>query len=186
MAIQACSTCAGSSRPLRVRFGRSLKPVEGSSSWASSTAVRRSMQANRSRDTRPELALRSRLHALGLRYRVCVRPVAELRRTADVVFGPSRVAVEVRGCFWHCCPLHYRLPETNSAYWEAKISRNVERDRRMDTALADRGWLVIVVWEHEDLALAANQVFAAVTERRPRRSPRMAGKASGRATPPTK
>ena len=69
-------------------------------SWASSPATRKSMQANRSRDTMPELALRKALHAMGLRYRVCARPIPELRRSVDVVFRPVRVAVEMRGCFW--------------------------------------------------------------------------------------
>ena len=60
-------------------------------SWASSAGVRRSMQGNRGRDTRPELALRKLLHARGLRYRVDVRPLKSLRRKADVVFTRQRV-----------------------------------------------------------------------------------------------
>jgi DNA mismatch endonuclease (patch repair protein) len=128
------------------------------------------MQSNRSRDTRPEMALRSKLHALGFRYRVCARPVPELPRTVDIVFRPARVAVEVRGCFWHGCSEHYRLPATNSEYWEAKISRNVHRDRKMDSALSERGWLVIVVWEHEDVGQAAVRVASAVNERHPRKA----------------
>lgn len=123
------------------------------------------MQSNRSRDTTPEMAIRRQLHALGLRYRVCVRPVPELRRNVDIVFTRARVAVEVRGCFWHGCPQHYRLPGTNADYWESKIGRNVERDLRMDSALVERGWLVIVVWEHDDVAEAVSKIAAAVKER---------------------
>lgn len=62
------------------------------------------MSRQASRDTAPEVSLRRNLHALGLRYRVHVRPVPELRRTADIVFTRARVAVYVDGCFWHSCP----------------------------------------------------------------------------------
>jgi DNA mismatch endonuclease (patch repair protein) len=73
-------------------------------SWASSDGVRASMRANRGRDTNPEVALRSAVHALGLRYRVAWRPIKGLRRTADLVFPTERVAVFLDGCFWHGCP----------------------------------------------------------------------------------
>jgi len=148
----------------------SLTAVEPNS-WATTPATRRSMQANRSRDTKPEIRLRRILHASGLRYRVCARPVPGLRRTADIVFGPSKVAVEVRGCFWHGCPDHYRQPAANRPYWQAKVARNVERDRATQEALERAGWLVIVVWEHEDVNDAARRVAQAVARRRPGREP---------------
>lgn len=64
-----------------------------SESWATSPAVRRVMQGNKSRDTKPEIAVRSAVHALGMRYRVSARPLPDLRRTADLVFRNARVAV---------------------------------------------------------------------------------------------
>lgn len=134
--------------------------------WSSSDAVRRSMQGNKSRDTKPELALRRALHALGLRYRVCARPVPGLRRTADIVFRPARVAVELRGCFWHGCPEHYRAPASNKGYWSEKIERNVARDEETARALADSGWTLIVVWEHDEPVEAAAEVARVVRERR--------------------
>ena len=79
-------------------------------------ATRKAMQGNRSRDTKPELALRSVLHRRGLRYRVCSRPLPGLRLTADVVFAKARVAVFVDGCYWHGCPEHYREPRINNGY----------------------------------------------------------------------
>ncbi|MDG9674969.1 very short patch repair endonuclease [Micromonospora sp. DH14] len=136
------------------------------SSWASTPAVRRSMQSNRSRDTKPELLLRRALHARGFRYRVCTKPLPDLRMKADIVFRPSRVAVEVRGCFWHGCPEHHRKPSANSAYWAAKVTRNVARDERNSRALAEAGWLLIVVWEHDDVAEAVGIVANAVRRRR--------------------
>jgi DNA mismatch endonuclease (patch repair protein) len=137
-------------------------------SWASSAATRRSMQSNRSRDTGPELAVRRLLHAAGLRYRVCARPIPEVRRTTDLVFRPSKVAVEVRGCFWHGCDLHYKPPVTNNTYWAAKVARNMARDSDTAQRLIEAGWLLVVVWEHDDAHVAAERVAAAVRQRRPR------------------
>ncbi|WP_375475859.1 very short patch repair endonuclease [uncultured Jatrophihabitans sp.] len=124
------------------------------------------MQANRSRDTGPELALRRLLHARGLRYRVCVRPLPGRRHQADIVFRRARVAVEVRGCFWHGCPQHYRAPASNSTYWQAKAERNMARDCAAEQALTAAGWQLIVVWEHEDAADAAERVATVVRDRR--------------------
>lgn len=137
--------------------------VEGS--WAQNTGRRRNMQANRSSDTGPELALRSRLHARGLRYRVNNRPLPRVRYTADVVFSRARVAVFVDGCYWHMCPEHYREPSTNPEYWRPKLEGNVARDRKVDALLAAAGWIVIRVWEHEDPDRVANIVETQVRER---------------------
>jgi DNA mismatch endonuclease (patch repair protein) len=125
------------------------------------------MQSNRSRDTKPEIALRKALHSLGLRYRVCAQPIQGVPSTADVVFRPARVAVEVRGCFWHGCPEHYRAPSTNADYWTAKVERNRRRDEETAARLRDAGWVLEVVWEHEDPAEAGRRVAALVRERRP-------------------
>jgi DNA mismatch endonuclease (patch repair protein) len=135
---------------------------------ASSAAVRRVMQGNRGRDTRPELALRRELHRRGLRYRIQLSPVIGLRFRPDIVFTRVRVAVEVMGCLWHRCPAcQIRSPRTNSAYWTAKLDRNVARDARNAAALNDAGWILLVVWEHEDVASAADRVESAIRERRP-------------------
>src|SRR6266705_1562590 len=115
------------------------------------------MQSNRSRDTKPELALRQALHALGLRYRVCARPIPDVPRTVDIVFRPARVAVELRGCFWHGCPEHYRRPAAHDAYWSKKVARNIARDQVTAQRLEAAGWVLIVVWEHDDAARAAER-----------------------------
>jgi DNA mismatch endonuclease (patch repair protein) len=124
------------------------------------------MQANRSSDTGPEVALRSALHARGLRFRKHHRPVAGLRCRADIVFPSERVAVFVQGCFWHGCQAHGVSPRTNAAYWNAKIARNRERDDQNSAALAAAGWRVLQIWEHEPLDDAAAQVVHAVEEAR--------------------
>jgi len=128
------------------------------------------MQANRSRDTKPELALRRAVHSLGLRYRVAVRPIPTLRRTADLVFTRQKVAVFLDGCFWHGCPEHHTRAAAHSEYWAAKVQRNRDRDLDTTDRLMSAGWLVIRVWEHDDPAEAARTVQAAVLSRRPRLS----------------
>ncbi|WP_281374178.1 very short patch repair endonuclease [Micromonospora jinlongensis] len=127
-------------------------------SWASSDATRASMKANKSRDTKPELKLRSAVHGLGLRFRVNYRPLPSLRRTADLVFTRARVAVFLDGCYWHGCPEHFTLSRTNSFFWASKIAANKARDENTTTALRSAGWRVIRVWEHEDPFIAAEQI----------------------------
>ncbi|MER5855705.1 very short patch repair endonuclease [Streptomyces sp900105245] len=135
-------------------------------SWASSAANRRSMLGNRNRDTAPELLLRSLVHAAGLRYRVAAKPLPKMRRTADMVFRPVKVAVFIDGCFWHGCPEHFVMPKTNRPYWEDKIGRNVQRDRDTDDRLSEAGWMVLRFWEHLDPEACARTVVDAVTTRR--------------------
>ncbi|MFF3556460.1 very short patch repair endonuclease [Streptomyces tsukubensis] len=135
-------------------------------SWASSAARRRNMQAIRSRDTKPETLLRRLVHAQGLRYRVSTRPLPDLRRTADLVFRPAKVAVFMDGCYWHGCPEHYVSPRTNPGYWSGKVAGNITRDRDTDRRLAEAGWLVLRFWEHESPEECAAMVRDVVLERR--------------------
>lgn len=67
----------------------------------------------------------------------------------DFVFPKLRIALFVDGCFWHRCPKCYHKPATNADFWEAKIGRNVERDKEVNLELKKRGWKVVRVWEHE-------------------------------------
>ncbi|GAA1410604.1 very short patch repair endonuclease [Catellatospora coxensis] len=138
---------------------------EKDAGWASSEAVRRCMQANKGRDTRPELMLRSAVHALGLRYRVSMRPLPGVRRTADLVFPRAKVAVFLDGCFWHGCPEHHTKAKTNAAFWAEKVQRTRQRDQETDLRLIESGWLPLRVWEHEQTAQAAQRVVTVVRER---------------------
>ncbi|MFJ2741642.1 very short patch repair endonuclease [Streptomyces sp. NPDC087440] len=135
-------------------------------SWASSAARRRNMQAIRSRDTKPELLVRRLLHAQGLRYRVAAKPLPDLRRTADLVFRPARVAVFIDGCYWHGCPEHYVPPKSNSVYWSDKVARNMARDLDTNLRLTEADWLVLRFWEHEPSAECAVRIADEVRERR--------------------
>ena len=117
----------------------------------------------RNRPSPSGLLDRRALHAAGLRYRVHRQPLPGLRRTADVVFPRARVAVFVDGCFWHGCPEHGRRHHrVNDWYWPAKIERNIRRDRDTDARLADAGWSVVRIWEHEPTDAAVARVRAAL------------------------
>lgn len=146
--------------------GRTRREASAAISTASSPGVRSRMQIQRTRDTAPELALRRLLHAQGLRYRVDRAPLRGLRRRADIVFGPARVAVYIDGCFWHGCSQHGNQPASNTAYWSAKFERNRQRDTDTDARLTAAGWLVIRLWEHDPPEQAAQRVAHAVRERR--------------------
>lgn len=113
---------------------------------AASTSKR--MAATRPRDNPRELAVRSALHRLGLRYRVHQRLIPGSSRTADLVFHRYRLAVFLDGCFWHGCPVHGTFPKTNADWWQKKIEMNKERDRSTNAILRAAGWNVLRIWEH--------------------------------------
>ena len=120
------------------------------------------MQGNRGRDTKPEIAVRRRVHAAGLRYRVDFRPLPQLNRRADLVFTRYRIAVFIDGCFWHGCPEHHTISKSNRSFWAEKASRNRERDRQTDQILRSESWCVLRFWEHEDPAEVASQIVEMV------------------------
>jgi DNA mismatch endonuclease (patch repair protein) len=131
---------------------------------ASSEAASRRLKQQRRRDTKPELVLRRELHRRGLRYRTEM-PVVDGRRRHDIVFGSAKVVVDVRGCFWHRCPDHGTLPKANSEWWRAKLEANRERDLDTESRLAEAGWSLIVVWEHDDPVATADVIESALRER---------------------
>lgn len=106
------------------------------------------MRRIRSRDTKPELAVRRLLHGLGYRFRIHRR---DLPGKPDLVFSARRKVIFVHGCFWHghdddACP-DRRAVKSNSGYWVPKIAGNIARDERHEKALRDGGWEVAIVWE---------------------------------------
>jgi DNA mismatch endonuclease (patch repair protein) len=123
------------------------------------------MENQARRDTGVERRLRSELWRRGLRYRVH-RSVVDRRRRHDIVFTPSRVAVDVRGCFWHGCPDHGTMPKANRAWWQEKLAANRARDTDTEQRMMEAGWVLIVVWEHDEVLASADRVEAEVRRRR--------------------
>jgi len=105
----------------------------------------RMMSAIRSRNTKPEIRIRSALHQKGFRFRLHVKG---LPGKPDIVLPRFNAAVFVHGCFWHGhdCKL-FKLPATRTEFWEQKIVGNRIRDERQLRELQIRGWRTLVVWE---------------------------------------
>jgi DNA mismatch endonuclease (patch repair protein) len=126
----------------------------------------RVMARIRSKDTKPELALRRGLWAAGLRGWRC-HP-GNIPGKPDLAFTRCKVAVFVDGRFWHGHPDYFTFGKSG-AYWDAKIARTQERDRQANQALQAGGWEVIRLWDFEvedDLASAIERVITAVAQRR--------------------
>jgi DNA mismatch endonuclease, patch repair protein len=106
---------------------------------------RLNMSRIRGRDTKPELTLRSGLHARGLRFRLHRK---NLPGCPDLVFPCFHAVVFVHGCFWHGhdCPM-FKMPATRAEFWATKIGGNRARDGRARLGLARAGWRTLVVWE---------------------------------------
>lgn len=107
----------------------------------------RNMSHIRSKDTKPEEAVRKYLFSQGFRYR---KNVKALPGCPDIVLPKYRVAIFVNGCFWHKhdCP-RFVWPSSNKDYWVPKILKNVERDSKNHVELEKQGWRVLVIWECE-------------------------------------
>lgn len=103
------------------------------------------MSRIRSKDTRPELAVRRMLHRMGYRY---VLHDQRLPGTPDLVFPARRKIIFVHGCFWHGhdCGRGFK-PATNAEFWSAKIERNQARDREVQRELRGLGWESLTVFE---------------------------------------
>lgn len=122
-------------------------------------ARRQLMARFRSKDTKPEILVRSLLHRLGYRFRI---HVGKLPGKPDIVLPRYRTVILVHGCFWHRhfgCSIA-TTPKTRKDFWQAKFEANQERDQRIAEQLVERGWRVVVVWECEtkDLEAVADRV----------------------------
>jgi DNA mismatch endonuclease, patch repair protein len=108
------------------------------------------MSLVRSKDSKPELAVRKLVHAMGFRYRLHRK---DLPGTPDLTFGRRKKVIFVHGCFWHRhsdsdCKLA-RLPKSRLDFWMPKLERNAKRDVENSARLKERGWEEMVVWECE-------------------------------------
>ena len=105
------------------------------------------MSRIRSKDTKPELAVRRLVFSMGYRYRLQAR---ELPGRPDIIFRSSQRVMFVHGCFWHRHAGKCRratMPKSRLGYWGPKLEANKKRDRSVEAKLRARGWRVLVVWE---------------------------------------
>lgn len=106
------------------------------------------MRSNKSKDTKPELAMRKALWQAGIRgYRLHWKKAPG---KPDIAFPGKKLAIFLNGCFWHRCPkCKLSMPKNNSDFWVLKFERNVERDQQKIDSLKKLNWKVIVIWECE-------------------------------------
>lgn len=121
-----------------------------------------------SKNTAPEMAVRRALHRAGLRFRIHRE---DMPGNPDLVLPRFKKAIFVNGCFWHWhgCK-RSRMPSTNQAYWQAKIDRNVRRDRRSEEKMLSIGWEYCVIWECE-LVEGIERLLAGLAKSRAASSP---------------
>jgi len=114
------------------------------------SVLRRSanMRAIRSKDTKPEMAVRRLAHRMGYRFRIHRK---DLPGKPDMVFPGRRAVIFIHGCFWHQHPdpacKDTLPPKSNADYWQPKLLRNQTRDSEHEAALQAQGWRVLVIWE---------------------------------------
>jgi DNA mismatch endonuclease (patch repair protein) len=105
------------------------------------------MRAIRSKDTLPEMAVRSLVHRLGYRFRLHRQ---DLPGKPDLAFPARRKVIFVHGCFWHCHACKAGLiPKSNRDFWLPKLRKNKARDRKNLKALTQLGWDALVIWQCE-------------------------------------
>jgi DNA mismatch endonuclease (patch repair protein) len=102
-------------------------------------------------------AIRRELHRRGRRFRI---NYPNLPGRPDLAFTRATVAVFVDDCFWRRCPKHCAVPSIDRTWWLGKLARTVARDQERDARLAELGWSVIHVWEHESALAAADRIEA--------------------------
>ena len=106
------------------------------------------MSRIRSRDTRPEMIVRSIVHRMGYRYSLHKK---NLQGKPDLVLVRHQKIIDVHGCFFHMHDCRYGrvVPATNADFWKTKRLSNALRDQRNLKALRRAGWKVMIVWECE-------------------------------------
>lgn len=104
------------------------------------------MRAIRGKDTKMEIRVRRALWQKGYRFRKNDRT---LYGSPDISIKKYKLVVFLDSCFWHGCPVHFKLPKINSDFWEQKIRRNTERDAEVTRHYVEEGWTILRFWEHE-------------------------------------
>lgn len=107
---------------------------------------RKNMRAIHSKNTKMEEKVAKELWRRGVRFR---RNVKDLFGKPDISIKRYKVVVFLDSCFFHVCPVHCNVPETNKDYWVAKLYQNAKRDLKVNNYYYDKGWNLIRIWEHQ-------------------------------------
>lgn len=104
------------------------------------------MSRIRSKDTAPEIRVRSLLHSAGFRFRLHVK---NLSGSPDIVLSKHRTVIFVHGCYWHRHPgcKYTYTPKSRVEFWKNKFEENIHRDQINTKLLKEQGWKVEIVWE---------------------------------------
>ena len=106
------------------------------------------MAAIKSKNTKPEIAVRKLLHSLGYRFRLHRK---DLPGSPDIVLPKYKTVIFVHGCFWHRhenCK-YATSPKTREEFWENKFNANINRDLEVQKEIKNIGWKSIILWECE-------------------------------------
>ena len=133
---------------------------------ASSPAVFKTMSGNRGKDSKLEIVVRKALWRDRYRYR---KNNPRLFGTPDISFPKLKIVVFLDSCYWHGCPIHFKMPKTNTFFWHQKINRNIERDSEVSNHYLQENWILLRFWEHEvkqDLERVVKTIEYFVDEKR--------------------
>ena len=106
----------------------------------------RNMSAIKSKNTKPEIAVRKLLHSMGYRFRLHRK---DLPGSPDILLPKYKTVIFVHGCFWHRhenCK-YATTPKTRKEFWEKKFRENINRDNLNQANLSLKGWKIIIIWE---------------------------------------
>lgn len=112
----------------------------------SKEARSQNMRAIRSTSTKLETEICRQLWKKGIRFR---KNVKNLYGKPDIAIKKYKIVIFLDSCFWHGCPVHYRIPKSNEEYWYKKIHRNIDRDKEVNEYYYQNRWHLLRVWEHE-------------------------------------
>ena len=103
------------------------------------------MSRIRSRGTRPEM----RVHGFMKSRKIPHKMWPKMPGNPDILLGRGKTVIFIDGCFFHGCPLHFRVPKTNSAFWRGKIRDNGKRRQKSLKVLGKMGYSAVSIWEHD-------------------------------------
>ncbi len=107
---------------------------------------RKNMQAVKNKNSKIENLVCNALWNKGIKYR---RNVASLHGKPDIAIKKYKIAIFIDSCFWHKCPVHYKIPAVNIKFWDKKITGNMLRDEEINTYYRMNNWNIIRIWEHQ-------------------------------------